>query len=358
MNLVEMLKEQLMGDVGKKLGGMIGAKESDMGKILGAGLPSVLSGMGSMASTKSGADKLAKTINGMDSNDFGDLGKMLGSNAMSGGGGMLSGLLGGSVVDGIATVVAKFTGINVAIVKSALGYLAPMVLATVGSSFQGANPDGAAITKLFDEQKGNISAAMPKGLSLDSITGFQSLAANVSSSANQVASEAGSGLGKLLVPGAVLAAIVAAAIFFFTNGKKEAEVAPDRRTDANRPAAGVMQEATSTVNQAASAATDTVKSSIDGMMDGLTSTLSAIQDSQGAEAAMPSLKDLASKVDGLGLSISALPDAQRTMMGGIIKAKLELLSPIMEKISALPGVGDALKALLLQLKEKLSSFIS
>lgn len=358
VNLVDMLKEQMMGEVGKKLGGMIGAKEADMGKILSAGLPSVLSGLGSIATTKTGADKLAKSINGMDSSVFGDLGKMLGSNAMSSGGGMLGGLLGGNVVDGIANVIAKFTGINVAIVKSALGYLAPIVLASVGASFKGAKPDGTGIAKLFSEQKGNISAAMPKGLSLDSVPGFQSLASNVAGTANQAASEVGSGIGKLIVPVAVIAAIVAAGFFLFNNGKKELDAVKEKTVDANRTAMDAKLGPASSVNSAVDASADVVKTSINGMMDGLMTNLNAIQDSAGADAAMPALKEMASKVDGIGLSISALPEGQRTMIGSIIKAQLVKLNPILEKISALPGVGDSFKALLNQIKEKLSSFIS
>ena len=242
MNLVDMLKDQMMGEVGKKLGGMIGAKDSDMGKILGAALPSVLSGMGALASSKTGAEKLAKSIGGMDSSSFGDLGKMLGGSAMSGGGSMLGGLLGGGVVDGIANVIAKFTGINVTIVKSALGYLAPMVLASVGASFKGAKADGPGIARLFSEQKSNISAAIPAGLSLDSVPGFKSLASSVANTGSQVAAEAGNGLGKLLVPGAVLAALIAAAVFFFNSGKKEIDKGKENLMDNNRAAIGAMKE--------------------------------------------------------------------------------------------------------------------
>ena len=213
MNLVDMLKDQLTGEVGKKLGGMIGAKDSDMGKILGAGLPSVLSGLGAVASSKSGADKLAKTIGDMDSGSCGDLGKMLGSSALGTGGSMLSGLMGGSVVDGIANTLAKFTGINVSIIKTALGFLTPMILGSVGSTFKGGKPDGASISKLFSDQKNNIASAMPTGLSLGAVPGFQALASSVGSTASQAAVETGSGLGKLLIPGAIISALIGAVVF-------------------------------------------------------------------------------------------------------------------------------------------------
>ncbi len=355
MNLVELLKNQLAGEVGKKLGGMVGVNESDMTKILGAGLPSVLSGLGAMASSKSGADKLAKTIGGMDSNVFGDLGKMLGSSATGSGGSLLGNLMGGGVVDGIANVIAKFTGINVTMVKTALGFLAPMVLGSVGSTFKGSKPDGAGIQKLFSEQKSNIAAAMPPGLALDAIPGFKSIGSSVSGAANQAASEASGGLGKLLVPGAVIAALIAAGIFFFNRGSDAA-----KKTDSATPPSfnNETYGASQLAEQTKAAGVDEVKTSFTGMMDGLFTNLDTIKDAAGAEAALPALKDMASKVDGMGLSLSALPDAQRSMIGGIIKSHMEKLNPLIEKVSALPGVGDAIKQILVQLKEKLSSFIS
>ena len=353
MNLVDMLKNQLAGEVGKKLAGKVGVNESDMTKILGAGLPSVLSGLGAMASSKSGADKLAKTIGGMDSSVFGDLGKMLGSSAMGSGGGLLSSLVGGGVVDGIANVIAKFTGINVTMVKTALGFLAPMVLGSVGSSFKGAKPDGAGIQKLFSDQKSNIAAAMPAGLSLDSIPGFSSIASNVAGSAKQAVSDTSGGLGKLLVPGAILAALIAAGIYFLNRTGDAAKKIDPVTTSLNNQA----ERATQLAEQATNAASDSLKTSITGMMDGLFSKLDTIKDAAGAEAAVPALKELASKADGLGFSLSALPKEQRPVLVGLIKSQMEKINPLIEKVTALPGVGDSLKQILIQLKEKLSSLL-
>ncbi len=355
MNLIEMLKSQLAGEVGKKLSGMVGVNESDMGKILGVGIPSLLSGLGTIASSKSGADKLAKTIGSMDSSGFGDLGKMLGNSGMGSAGGLLGSLMGGGVVDGIANLIAKFTGINVTMVKSALGFLAPMVLGSVGASFKGTKPDGAGIQKLFSDQKSSIAAAMPAGFSLDAVPGFKSLGSNVSGTVNQAASQTGGGLGKLLVPGAVIAALIAAGIFFFNRGGDAA-----KKTDNPTPPSfnNETYGASQLAEQAKAAGVDAVKTSFTGMMDGLFTNLDSIKDAAGAEAALPVFKDMASKVDGMGLSLSALPDSQKSMIGGIIKSQMEKLNPLIEKVSALPGVGDAIKQILLQLKEKLSSFIS
>lgn len=46
MNIVDLIKQQLAGEVTKKLGGMSGIGEADLQKVIGAGLPSLLSGLG------------------------------------------------------------------------------------------------------------------------------------------------------------------------------------------------------------------------------------------------------------------------------------------------------------------------
>ena len=116
---------------------------------------------------------------------------------------------------------------------------------------------------------------MPAGLSLKAIPGFQALAGNVANTATKATAEASSGLGKLLVPGAIIAALIGAAIFFMNSGGKKA------------------------VDSLKGTATGAAKS---------------------------------------------------------IKSQLEKLDPIIERISALPGIGDAIKQVLTQLKEKLASF--
>ncbi|MEQ1830008.1 MAG: DUF937 domain-containing protein [Pirellula sp.] len=372
MNVVDMIKSQLAGEVGKKLGGMLGANESDMGKILSAGLPSVLSGLGTIASSKSGADKLADAVGKMDSSSFGDLGKMLGSNAMSSGGGMLSSLMGGSLVDGIAAAISKYTGINVSMVKMALGYLTPMVLGSVGSTFKGGKVDGAGISKLFSEQKSNIASSMPSGFSLDSVPGFQALAGNVANKAQQatkqVAEEAQSGLGKLLIPAAILGALVLAAVFFLN--RKPADVINDVKNQASaatNSAAGMVDKAKDAVSNTASDAVDAAKKALGGadsmktgmtdMMDGLFSKLEGVKDAAGAEEILPTLKDSLGKLEGMATGVSALPAEGKSMISTLIKSQLDKLNPLIEKISAIPGIGDAIKQVLIQLKDKLASMV-
>jgi hypothetical protein len=351
MNLVDMLKDQLTGEVGKKLGGMMGASDSDMGKLLGAGLPSVLSGLGSLAGSKSGADKLASALGGMDSSSFGNMGKMLGGNALSGGGSMLSGLLGGSVMDGVANAIAKFTGINVTMVKMGLGYLTPLVLGSVGASFKGAKPDAAGISKLFSEQKSNIASAMPPGFSLDSVPGFNALASNVSSqvanSSKAVAEKASGGIGKLLIPVALLAALLLGGYFIMNQGAKNNEIAV--KVPASTPT-------TSSMDRSGSAPTTPFSTvGAESLLSSLASKLEGITDVASAESAMTGLNETVSGMDALTTSMPSLDPAGRSKINALVKGILEKIAPMLDRINAIPGIGDALKGVLDQLKEKLTT---
>jgi len=197
MNLVDVIKQQLAGEVGKKLSGMAGISEGDLQKTIGVALPGLLSGLGSVASTKQGAEKVANAIGGLDSSMFGNLASMVGGGALQKGGSMLGNLLGGGVVDGLAAAIAKTTGISQALIKTALGYLVPLVLGSIGSSFKGGKIDANGISKLFSEQKQNIAASVPAGLNLDSISGFKALS-NAGSAAVSAASCAAKGVDFLL----------------------------------------------------------------------------------------------------------------------------------------------------------------
>ena len=219
MNIVEMLKEQLKGDVGKTLAGMIGGKGKDLEKILATGLPSLLSGLGTIASSKAGADKIAASIGSLGDIDFSDIGSLLDSEAKNDGSKMLGGFFGGEVLDGIIELIAKFTGVQSRVVKKAMSSLTPVVMATLASTFQGTKPDGTAIAKLFDDQKENIAGSLPDGFSLDAIPGFKDLAL-ASSAVGDAASKVGGGIGQLLIPVAVIAAIIAAVFFFVNNAEK------------------------------------------------------------------------------------------------------------------------------------------
>jgi hypothetical protein len=358
MNLVDVIKQQLMGEVGKKIGSMTGIGDADLQKTVGAALPGLLSGLGAVASTKQGAGKIADAIGGLDSSLFGNLAGMLGSGAMQKGGGMLSNLMGSTVIDGLASAISKATGISQSMIKTALGFMTPMILGAVGASFKGGKIDASGITKLFDEQKQNISASLPPGLNLDSIPGFRSLSSAgsaVASAASQAPAAAASGLSKLLVPGLLLAAILAG-VFFLMNrapeaAKKVSDAASSAATKGVDAASDALSNAIPKVNF------DSVKGDFTGLMDGLGLDLGKITDVASADAAMPSLKDAIGKLETMSGVVNQLPAESKSMFGDLAKGQLDKLNPMIEKISAIPGLGDAVKALLEQLKALITKFL-
>jgi hypothetical protein len=368
MNLVDAIKGQLAGEVTKKLGGMAGLNDSDMTKAIGAGLPGLLSGLGSLASTKQGAGKIADAIGGMDSSMFGNLAGMLGGNMMSKGGGLLSGLLGGTVVDGLATTISKFTGISASMIKPVLGYLAPLVLGSVGSSLKGGRIDADGISRLFSEQKQNISASLPAGLNLDSIPGFQALSSAGASRPAPVQasnSSSGGGLGSLLLPLILLAAVVGGVLFFMNRGGQEVKDTVGSMQNAAGQAAANAQGAVEGVKDAlADAASkvpglnlDAIKNDLGGMMDQLGGSLGKITDVASAEEALPGLKESIGKLDIFANTVGNMPAEGKSIVGELTKGQMEKLNPIIEKIGGIPGLGDTIKQLLEQLKGILAKLI-
>jgi len=373
MNIVDVLKQQLGGEVAKKLGGMAGVSEGDLAKILGSALPVLLSGLGSMASSKEGAGKIADAISGMDSSLFGNLAGMLGGAAASKGGSTLGNLFGAGLVDNLSGAISKFTGVNAGIVKMVLGYLTPVILGAVGKSFGGSKVDGSGISRLFSEQKSNIAASLPSGFSLISIQGFGSLA-NAGSSprlpAPQPAAPSGGGLGKLLLPVIAIAAL-AGLYFYWSNTQKAAKEAADgaasmvKETDgATGEMASKASDATKSMKDAVGGLPslpgldlDSIKGQFTSMFDGMAGKLGGVTDAAGAEELLPDLKDYASKLDGLSTTVSALPAEGKSMVIDLIKSQLDRINPILEKFTGISGLSETVLQVIEQIKDKLKSLV-
>jgi hypothetical protein len=359
VNLVDTIQQQLSGEVTKKLSSMAGIGEADLQKLIGAGLPAMLSGLGSVASTKQGAGKIADAIGGMDSSLFGNLAGMLSGNAAKSGGNVLGSLFGGSLVDGLAATISKFTGINATLVKTGLGFLVPLVLGSVGSTLKGAKPDAASVSRLFSDQKQNIAASLPQGLSLDTVPGFRDLAsagAALSSAAKSI--PASGGPGKLLVPILALA-LVAAAIYFWKGqetieeGGKGFENTVSQAVDTSGKTA---EEAVNEVKDAMSSAIptiDAIKGQLGDYMSTLTGDLEKITDSASAEAALPVLNESVTKLDSLAATLQAVPQDARAAVLELIRGHLDKLNPILDTVSKIPGIGEPVTQVLNQLKSKL-----
>ncbi len=92
-----------------------------------------------------------------------------------------------------------------------------------------------------------------------------------------------------------------------------------------------------------------------GMFGSATSSLESITDAESASAALPALTEAGSKLDGLSETFGKLPDAARGPLAGIVSEGLAKFQPIVDKVMALPGVGDILKPVIEPIMEKLAA---
>jgi hypothetical protein len=375
MNLVDQLKGQLTGEVVKQLGGMLGTSESDTGNLVKASLPAILAGLGSVASSKEGADKLAGAIKGIDPGMLGNLGKMLGGADAKAGGDLLSGLLGNNLLTKLLPLLANFIKLDPALITKALGLLAPLVLSSIGSAFKGQQIDGAGINKLFSEQKGNIASALPAGLSLASIPGLDSLgdvgklASQAVNQAGKAAEAASGGLGKLLLPLAAVAAVVGGLIYFMNNGGQKMEDAAKEALKAGEQAvAGAADAAKNAVDSGVEAAKDMIgdisvpgfsdlQKNFTSMFDSVGPKLQGIKDAASAEAALPDLESAVTGLDGMLKSLGGMPDIAKSAVSTMVQGQLAKLGPMIDSILGMPGMGEKVVAVLNTLKDKLSGLV-
>jgi hypothetical protein len=86
-----------------------------------------------------------------------------------------------------------------------------------------------------------------------------------------------------------------------------------------------------------------------------TDTFAGIKDSSSAEAAIPKLRDLSSKLDSLRGSMDQLPPDARTKLAALFKDLAAKLTPPLDSVVAMPVVGDRIKPLLDELRRKLNA---
>ena len=143
------------------------------------------------------------------------------------------------------------------------------------------------------------------------------------------------------------------------------DTATDAASDATAAATGAASSAADAVTGAASSATDLVTamvgdvdvgSELTSTFDGLTETLSGITDVASAEAALPGLEEMSASLDSLTGLAGQLPEGAVGGVTQMVDSGLGGLDGIMATLEAIPGVGDLVKPIIDQIKDKLSAF--
>jgi hypothetical protein len=360
MNIADLISSQLTPDVLGKLGGLIGANESQTKTATSAAVPALLNVFAKMAGTNSGADQLAKAMGGLDLGMLGNLAGLLGGSQASGvsslGGNLLTSLLGGgNAMSSLVGTIAQFAGMQPGIMKTLLTYLAPMVLGMVAKQFTG-KPDAASVSRLFSEQSGNIRNALPRGLSLGdfgSVSGRPSEPARHGGSHSHEPQPAG--LPGWLLPLLALGALGLGWYLWNQNKANQEDVAV---IETARKVGPMTVREDEIIERKGKEVVDTVIDTISidpkfleavrigknatELFGGLGGVLKGITNEETAKFAVPELEKLSPMLTSLEDEAGKLPEEEKSAFSAFIGQNLGMLSKVIDTVMAIPGVKDIL----------------
>jgi Bacterial protein of unknown function (DUF937) len=346
MNLVELIKDQLSSGLIKELSSHLGTNEGTTRSAVGAAVPALLSALsGLVSSGGSGTQKLVSALEPFGSTSMEGLVRKVSSEPASileQGASILSSLFGSSTISGIVNVLSRFASIAPGATQKMLGYLAPLVLGAIASHFKGRPINAQGLASLFADQKSNIASAIPSGFSLADVPGLSTAASAVRSAARDVELKSPS-IARWLLPLAGIAALAALLWAFLPTSTPVPDVQgqpPVTRGQspeiAAKPVVDSIKAAIPDVGKIKTELTDTFSK--------LTEALTSVKDVPSAEAALPKLQDLEGKLDVAKTTIKDLGAAGKATIGELVKTTMGKLKELVEKVMAIPGVGDKIKS--------------
>jgi hypothetical protein len=353
MNLVDLIKGQMNDDVIGKLGSLIGESPDKARSAVNAAVPTLLGSLAGMASSGDGAQKLMSVLDQQEPGLLGNFASMLGSggnNLAEKGSAMMSSLFGGSMVTSVLGVLAKFLNIDAAKIGKLIAAVAPMVMGVLASQKKSLGLNASGLAQMLAGQKQNISAAMPSGLAsaLSAVPGLGSMADFAKSGMSAAASYGQQGMNaaaqaanplRWLLPLLVLAVAGYFGWQYWQNQQKKAPVADAAKGLLD--AAGVTK------------LTNDVKS----WFTNATDALNGIKDEATATEALPKLKDMVGQLDGWKAMLDKVPAAAKGGLTTLLKDSLKSLTEVVNKVLAMPVVGDQLKPVLTELTTKLTNLV-
>jgi hypothetical protein len=355
VNLVELVKDQLSGGILPKLAETLGANQTTANTAVSAAVPALLAALGSTASTPDGARRLASELGSVDERAVSNI-----PQSLSGGGASLSdlgtsllgNLFGSGTLASLSSVLSRFAGLDSGKTSTLLGLLAPIVLGLLKRRTQGQGAEG--VTRLLEGQRQNIMNAMPSGLgtALAGIAGMGTLsdwARGTAGSAYQAGragvheavgtARASAALGasarRWALP--VLALLIVAGLLWWWQG--------GRTTTVTTTPIGTDQVAVLT-------------GQVSDFFRSATDTFTGIKDTASAEAAIPTLRDLSSRLDSLRGSMDQLPPDARAKLAALFTDQRAKLTPVIDSVLAMPVVGDRLRPLIEELRTKMNMVAS
>jgi hypothetical protein len=369
MNIVDVVKGLISDDLMRKLGSLIGEGTERTETAVNAAVPALLAGLSNVAS--SGADGVRKLTSALEAPGLGDLGNitnMLTGNAESvvqKGTGLLNSLFGNATLSGLVNALAKFLGLQSSSIKNLLAALIPLVLGALMKQKRTLGLDAQGLAGMLAEQKSNIAAAMPAGLSnaLAGVPGLGAVAdaaragyANVSDGVRTAAERARAATPasplRWLVPLAVLLALGLLLWNYF--GRAPTPSAP---TGVTTTSARIPEVPTPRPPLGAAEVTR-LTDDLKGALNSATTTLAEIKDAATAEAALPEIEKINGNPDTAYGLFDRVPAASRGTIVSLVKDQMGKLQEPTDKVKALPGLGDKARAAVDAMLAKVKAFMT
>ena len=199
INLLEIVKKQISGEILQKAAAFLGEDTSASQKALNAILPSVLGGVVNQSTSISSATNLMNTLttDGHDGSIFNSLSNLLNGGSatqglMAAGDGIVKSLF-GNKTSGIVDWIASYAGIKTGSASGLMSLVAPVVMGAIGKQISGGQTGVSGLMSLLGGQTNFIKNALPAGLS--SVLGLSNLRLETPSvvstaQAEKIASEA------------------------------------------------------------------------------------------------------------------------------------------------------------------------
>ena len=367
VNLVSLAMKFLTPELMQKMASGLGLDRMLAQKAMGAAVPAILAGLVGKAAKPDGAKSIFDALNRQDSGLLGNLPGMVGgtnqSSLVNNGTSVLTSLLSGSVVNGLAGAVAKYAGVGETPAKSLLGMLGPVVMGTLGQEQKASKLDANGLASLLAGQKEHIAAALPSDFSrllggtglLDSVQGHlkngtPATATAATTPARRVEIPVRGATGATVAPGAHVPApaapwwrlpLIAAAVLGLGWSLFGTDPPPSLTGPAPGTAQRIMVDGVDVGGQMTT------------VLDGLRSTLSSVRDAGSAQAAVPRLQEAATQLDRVTALAAKMSTDTRKTLAGSVATGLTGLNPLFNSVLALPGVSAAAKPAIDTVRAKL-----
>lgn len=160
-SILDMLSQQLGGDVVKQMSAQLGADEGTVNNAIAAALPMLLGGLTRNSANPQGADALASALaRDHDGSILDDLVGFLGSGNAGAGPNILGHIFGGKT-DAMASVLGKASGMNAGSAASLLAMLAPLVLGVLGRTQRQGGLDAGGLADMLGTERSRLEQSTP-----------------------------------------------------------------------------------------------------------------------------------------------------------------------------------------------------